>query len=154
MLTAKDIMNTEPEHCFLDTPINNIMSHFAEKNADYILVVDEEERICGIITESDLIEQQANLHVPTAMTIFDMVLPLGEDKFEHELHRLQALTAQGLMTTDLTTIAPDTSITEIATLMSESHVHHLPVISKKTVEGIVCKHDLIRALAGSHTPKA
>jgi CBS domain-containing protein len=147
MLTAKDIMNPNPEHCFLDTPINNIIKHFAEKDTDYILVVDEDERLCGIITESDLIDQQANLHVPTAMTIFDMVLPLGEGRFESEVNRLQALTAQELMVTNLKTVSPSTTINDIASTMSDSSIHHLPVIENQTVEGILTKHDLIRALA-------
>jgi len=147
MLTAKDIMNTNPEHCFLDTPINTIISRFAEKNSDYILVVDEDDRLYGIITESDLVDQQANLHIPTAMSIFDMVLPLGEDKFELEINRLQAMTAQELMVTDLKTVSPSTSINDLATLMSESHIHHLPVIDGQTIEGVLSKHDLVRALA-------
>ena len=147
MFTAKDIMNPNPEHCFLDMPINAVIQRFAETGSDYILVVDEEERLCGIITESDLVDQQANLHVPTAMTIFDMILPLGEDKFEKEISRLQALTAQEIMATDLKTVSPDTTVNDIATLMSEAHIHHLPVIDGKTVEGLLSKHDLVRALA-------
>ena len=147
MLTAKDIMNNTPDHCLLDTSIDNIMKHFAAKDTDYILVIDEDDRLCGIITESDLVEQQANLHVPTAITIFDMILPLGVEKFESEVNRLQAITAQELMATNLTTITPDTSVTDIASLMVESKIHHLPVIEGNSVEGIIGKHDLIRALA-------
>ncbi|MDQ6983640.1 MAG: CBS domain-containing protein [Ghiorsea sp.] len=147
MLTAKTIMNTQPEHCMLDTPIDDIMQRFAQRNIDYILVLDDEDRLCGIITESDLIDQQANLHIPTAMSIFDMVLPLGEDKFEREIERLQALTAKGLMVTDLQTVTPETSLSELASLMSEVHVHHLPVIDGSSVEGLVSKHDVIKALA-------
>jgi len=147
MLKAKDIMNINPEHCFLDTPIDTITQQFAKNNTNYILVVDEDERLSGIITESDLIDQQANLHVPTAMTIFDMVLPLGAEKFEKEISRLQALTAQELMTTKLKTVDLDADLDELATIMSESHIHHLPVIQQQIVEGVISKHDLIRALA-------
>ncbi len=147
MLTAKDIMNTNPENCLLDTPINQVMKKFAEKRMDYILVVDEDGRLSGIITESDLIEQQASLHVPTAITIFDMILPIGEEKFEHELQRLQALTAEELMSTDLKTVSPDEPLDKLASLMGDQHIHHLPVISGDTVEGLVSKHDVIRALA-------
>ena len=148
MLTAKDIMNTSPAHCYLETPIKQIISQLAETNDDYILVVDADDRLCGIITESDLIEQQANLHIPTAMTIFDMVLPLGVERFEREINRLQAITAEDLMVRDLKTVSPDATIGDLATIMSESHIHHLPVINGQTVEGILNKHDLIRALAG------
>jgi len=31
--------------------------------------------------------------------------------------------------------------------MSESNIHHLPVVSKDTVEGLITKHELIKALA-------
>ncbi len=147
MLTAKDIMNPNPESCFLDTPINDIVTQFASKDTDYILVLDEEDRLRGIITESDLIDQQANLHIPTAMTIFDMVLPLGVEKFEREVNRLQAITAEDLMITELQSVKPDSSIDELATIMSEVHIHHLPVIDGESVEGLVTKHDLIRGLA-------
>jgi len=147
MLTAKTIMNQNPESCLLDTPIKDIMNQFATKHTDYILVLDGEQRLQGMITESDLIEQQANLHIPTAFAVFDMVIPVGEEKFEREIKRLEALTARGLMTTDLTTVSPDTPIHDLATLMSETKVYHLPVISKGSVKGLVGKHDVIKALA-------
>jgi len=147
MLKAKDMMNPNPEHCLLDTPIQDIIQQFSDKNTDYLLVLDDEERLQGIITESDLIDQQANLHVPTAIAILDMVLPIGEDRFTQEIKRLEALTAQELMATELKTVSPDTSLNDIATLMSDKAIHHLPVIDGDSVEGLVSKHDVIKALA-------
>jgi CBS-domain-containing membrane protein len=147
MITAKMIMNTNPEHCTLDTPIQTIMQQFADKKNDYILVLDDEQRLQGMITESDLIDQQANLHIPTTIAVLDMVIPFGEEKFEQEMKRLEALTAEGLMTTGLKTISPETSLHDLASLMSDNHVHHLPVIDGDSVEGLVSKHDLIKAFA-------
>ncbi len=151
MLTAKDMMNTNPEHCSLDTPIQTIMQQFTDKHIDYLLVLDEEQRLQGMITEADLIEQQANFHIPTAIAIFDMVVPFGEDKFEEEIKRLEALTAQELMSTDLKTVSPDTTLNDLATIMSDAHVYHLPVINGDNVEGLVSKHDVIKALAARKT---
>ncbi len=150
MITAKDIMNTNPEHCTLDTPIQTIIQRFASQHIDYLLVLDDEDRLQGMITEADLIEQQANLHVPTAIAIFDMVLPIGEDRFEEEIKRLEALTAQELMSTELKTVSPDTSLHDLASIMSDAHVYHLPVISGDNVEGLVSKHDVIKALAAQN----
>ncbi|MDQ7003128.1 MAG: CBS domain-containing protein [Ghiorsea sp.] len=147
MLKAKDMMNPNPEHCTLDTPIKDIIQQFANKNTDYLLVLDDEERLQGIITETDLIDQQANLHVPTAIAIFDMVLPVGEDRFTQEIKRLEALTAEELMSTELKTVMPDTSLNDLASLMSDTAVHHLPVINGDSIEGLVSKHDVIQALA-------
>ncbi len=147
MITAKSIMNTNPKSCTLDTPIQTIMTQFADTNTDYILVLDGEQRLQGIVTESDLIDQQANLHIPTAIAVLDMVIPFGEEKFEQEMKRLEALTAVELMSTDLKTVSPDTSLNDLATLMSDANVHHLPVINGDSVEGLVSKHDVIKALA-------
>ena len=147
MITAKSIMNSNPESCTLDTPIQDIMKQFSANNTDYILVLDGEQRLQGIVTESDLIDQQANLHVPTAIAVLDMVIPFGEEKFEQEMKRLEALTAEGLMSTGLETVSPDTSLNDLATLMSDANVHHLPVINGDAVEGLVSKHDVVKALA-------
>lgn len=150
MLKARDIMNTQPEHCQLNTPIADIIERFANENIDYILVLDEEQRLRGLITESDLIDQQASLHVPTVMMIFDMVLPLGVEKFEHEIARLQALTAEELMNRDIKTITLDADLDSIAATMSDGNAHHLPVIHDDSVEGIINSRDVIRALGKRH----
>lgn len=147
MSTALEIMNATPTYCNIDTPIQEIIKRFAEEDVTGMLVVDPEKRLFGIITESDLIDQQASLHLPTAMAIFDMVIPIGEGRFEDELERMQAMTAEDLMTREVKTIAPNTKLDEIAALMSEGNVHHLPVIANETVEGLITKHELIKALA-------
>jgi len=148
MLQARDIMNAEPPFCELDTSIQDIAKRFANESVSGMLVVDEEKRLLGVITESDLIDQQAKLHVPTVMAVFDMVIPLGADKFEHELSRMQALVAEDLMTTEVKTIQVDTSLAEIASMMGEDDVHHLPVLEDNTVVGLISRREIIQALSG------
>jgi len=147
MTSALDIMNATPPYCEIDTPIQEIIKRFAEEDVTGMLVVDPEKRLFGIITESDLIDQQASLHLPTAMAIFDMVIPIGEGRFEEELERMQAMTAADLMAGNVKTILPTAKLDEIAALMSEGNVHHLPVVSNDTIEGLITKHELIKALA-------
>jgi CBS domain-containing protein len=147
MTTALDIMNSDAPYCDIDTPIKEIIKRFAAEDVSGMLVVDAEKKLYGIITESDLIDQQACLHLPTAMAIFDMVIPLGEGRFEEELERMQAMTAEDLMARDVKGVAPTTKLDEIAAMMSEGNVHHLPVIKNDIVEGLISKHDLIKALA-------
>jgi len=147
MSQARDIMNRNPPHCGLDTPVQEVARRFAEEGCTGMLVVDDDERLAGIITETDLVDQQRNLHLPTAIAIFDMVIPLGEARFEKELEHMQALTAGDLMSTAVKTVAPDAGLAEIATLMGEDDVHHLPVIDGDAIVGSISKHDFIRALA-------
>jgi len=147
MKKAADIMNNNPPYCEAETAIGTLISRFSDKSISGILVVDSERRLLGVITESDLIDRQASLHIPTALAIFDMVISLGEQRFEREVARLNAKTAGDLLDATPTTIAPDTSLEAIASLMEDSHIHHLPVVdSANIIVGMVTKRELIRAL--------
>ncbi|MDQ6979022.1 MAG: CBS domain-containing protein [Mariprofundaceae bacterium] len=147
MQLAKNIMNAAPPYCLLDTPVKEVIQRFSDEQISGMLVVDSEDRLRGVITESDLVDQQARLHVPTAMVLFDMIVPLGEERFEQELKRLQALQAADLMVEDVSTVAPDDGLDIIASLMSEAHVHHLPVVDDGIIMGVISRHDVVKALA-------
>jgi CBS domain-containing protein len=147
MLKARDIMNAEPAYCGPDTPLTEVARRLAEDEVSGLLVVDEDKRLLGVITESDLVDQQAKLHVPTAIAVFDMVIPLGEGRFERELERMQALTAGDLMSSPATTVGIDTELNDIAALMNDGDVHCLPVVNGDDIEGVITRHDVIRALA-------
>ncbi len=147
MKTAADIMNRNPPHCGLETTISELAQRFAQEEITGVLVLDEERRLLGVITESDLVDRQASLHIPTALAIFDMVIPLGETRFEREVERLKAMTAGDLIERLPQTIAPDATLDEIAALMEEAHIHHIPVVDENnTIVGMVTKRELIRAL--------
>jgi len=140
-------MNDKPPFCGMDTPLSDVARRFAEKSITGLLVVDDDKRLFGVITESDLIDQQCNLHLPTAMAVFDMVIPLGEARFEKELERMQAMTAEDLVQLNVKTVTADATLSEIATVMSDHAIHHLPVLENGQVVGLISKHDVIKALA-------
>ena len=147
---ARDIMDRDPPYCQIDAPVKAIARRFVEQDITGMLVVDEEKRLLGVITEADLIEQQRNLHVPTAIALFDMVIPVGESRFEQELSQLQAMTVEDLAELDVVTIAADSELSEIASVMGDKKIHHLPVLDGDTVVGMICQHDVIRALVARH----
>jgi len=147
---AKDIMNPKPPYCGLDTKIEEISRRFSEESLSGLLVLDEENRLMGVITENDLIEQQQNLHIPTAVAVFDMVIPIGEKRFEDELERLKAMTAGDLVSGEVQTVAPDASLQEVASIMTGEKMHHLPVVDGDAVVGMITSHDVVVALAKSH----
>ncbi|TLS74772.1 CBS domain-containing protein [Mariprofundus erugo] len=143
---ARDIMNAEPPCCLPGLNIHELAQRFADENITGLLVVDEDQSLIGVVTETDLIDQQKNLHVPTAVALFDMVIPMGESQFEEELTRLKAITAGELASVDVKTVGPDVELSEIASIMGDNSVHHLPVLDGDVVIGLICKHDVIKAL--------
>ncbi|MDX8410407.1 MAG: CBS domain-containing protein [Mariprofundaceae bacterium] len=141
-------MNPKPPYCVLDTAIEAISRRFSEENLSGLLVLDADDRLMGVITENDLIEQQQNLHIPTALAVFDMVIPIGEKRFEEELERLKAMTAGDLVGGEVKTVAPDASLQEVASIMTSEGMHHLPVVDGDAVVGVITSHDVVVALAG------
>ena len=145
-IVARDIMDTDPPYCLLDASVEEVGHRFVEEQLSGLLVVDEAKHLFGIITESDLIDQQRQLHLPTAVALFDMVIPMGEARFEEELARLQAMTAEDLAQRNVVSVNVATELSEIAAVMGDKNVHHLPVMDGEDVVGLICRHDVIRAL--------
>ncbi len=146
-ITARDIMDSEPPTCGVDTPLEEIARRFADEHITGLLVTDAEGGLLGIVTASDLIDRQKGLHLPTALALFDAVIPLGEGRFEKELARMKAMTAGELMQRNVRTVAPDAALADIAELMAEAGIHHLPVVEGGRVVGMITQREVIRALA-------
>ena len=147
MPKARDIMNGTPPYCSMATPLKEIANRFADENLTGLLVIDDDERIAGIITETDLLAQQGQVHVPSLMAIFDIIIPVGEERFEQEIERMQALTAEDLMSQQIVSIAPDADMSEVVNMMIDKDAHHIPVLDGDLVVGLISKHEVICALA-------
>ena len=111
-------------------------------------MVDTDGKLLGIVTENDLIKMEQRLHIPTVINIFDAVIYLGSSKrFEEDIKRMAATKVVDIFRKDVVTITESSTIEEIATIMSEKNIHHLPVVKKGKLVGIVGKKDIVRAIA-------
>ncbi len=150
MLQAKDIMSANVKTVKPDTAISDVAALFHENSISGAPVIDDNDKLIGIITESDLIDQNKKLHIPTVVAIFDAVIYLESlRKFEKELKRMTASTVNDLYTKDVTSVTADTPINEIASIMAEKHFHTIPVVDGDKVIGIVGKDDIVKTMAST-----
>ncbi len=148
MLTAKDIMTRNVVTVKLDTSIEALASLLMEHHISGTPVVDEAGNLVGIVTENDLISRNKRLHIPTVVSFLDAAIYLeSSKKFEQDVRRLTATKVGDICTRKVVTVAEDTTIEEIATVMSEKKVHLLPVVRAGKVAGIVGKRDVVKAIA-------
>src|SRR5512132_1208898 len=82
------------------------------------LLVMEDDRLAGIITERDLLRAVAR----------------GED--------LATATVQKAMTTEVLTVSPDTSLRDAAAQMAARWIRHLPVVEAGRVLGMISMRDI------------
>ncbi|MBI4389915.1 MAG: CBS domain-containing protein [Nitrospinae bacterium] len=148
MPTARDIMSKNIVTAKKDMSIKDLSRLFLEHKVNGIPVVDDNDKVIGIVTEGDLIDQNKNLHIPTVISLFDAVIYLESGKkFQEEVKRLTGTRVEDIYTPKPVTVSPDTPVADCASLMAEKHIHTLPVVEKGKLIGVIGKFDLIRAMA-------
>lgn len=148
MLTAKDIMTRNVITVKPETSIEDLSALLVKHGISGVPVVDNEGGLYGIVTENDLINQNKRLHIPTVVGFLDAAIYLqSSKKFEQDVKRLAATRVAEIAARRVVTIEEDTSLVDIATIMSEQKVHLLPVMKSGKVVGIVGKRDVVKAVA-------
>ena len=148
MKTAQDIMTQDVVSVTPDSSIKDLALLLITKNISGVPVLDQDNSLIGIVTESDLIFQNKKLQVPPVITILDSFLFLDNpEKMEKELKKIAGATVRDIFSENVTTITPDTPLDEIATIMTNKKIHTLPVVSESgEMVGIVGKKDIIRTV--------
>jgi CBS domain-containing protein len=147
MLTAADVMTRNPIIVTRDTTVENLAKVFLQHHISTVPVTDSEGRLVGVVTETDLVEQDRNLHLPTIVTLFDWVFYLEDDsRFQRELRKITGRTVADLCTADVISVSPATTIDRIADIMAEKRISSVPVVEGDRLVGIVARIDLIRTM--------
>lgn len=149
MLTAKDIMTTNVVTVQKDTSVNELAEILWQNKISGAPVLDEAGKVFSVVTESDLIDQNKKVHIPTMISILDSVIFLeSSKKTERDIKKMAGNKVQDICPEDFVSVSEDTGLDEIATIMSEKKVHTLPVIKDDKLVGVIGKSDIIRSLAG------
>lgn len=147
MLKVRDIMTADVVSVKKETTIRDLAELFTARRVGSVPVVDQNGDIIGIVTESDLIEQDKSLHIPTVISLFDWVLYLESDKkFEKELQKMTGQTVGDIYVETVETVTPDTPVNVVADIMSSKKLHAVPVVDGRRLVGIVSRIDLIRTM--------
>ncbi|MBI4697959.1 MAG: CBS domain-containing protein [Nitrospirae bacterium] len=147
MLTAKDFMTKEVITIKPEATIEELARLLMKHKISGVPVVDDKNKLWGIVTENDLISQNKRLHIPTVIRLFDAFIVLGSGKMEVELKKMAATTVKEVCTSKIVSITEDTPLQEVATIMSEKKIHLLPVLRNNIVVGIVGKADIVDAMS-------
>ena len=150
MQIVADIMTREVITVRRETTVRELAAIFQQHRFGSVPVVEDDNRLAGIVTASDLIEQGRNLHIPTVISLFDWVIPLGGEKaLERDLQRITAQTVGEICSEQVVTVAPDAPVSTAADIMSEQKLHALPVVDDGCVVGMVSRIDIIRAMVAA-----
>lgn len=147
MIKAKHIMTRDIITVTPDTDITQATKMLLENRVNGLPVLDAEDKLVGILCQSDLIAQQKKIPLPSFFTFLDGFIPLTSVKqIEKELRKVAAITVEEAMTPNPVFVSPDTEVRSIAQLMVDRNYHTLPVLENGRLVGIVGKEDVLRTL--------
>src|SRR5205807_2636526 len=134
-----------------DQPVQEAADVLAGKQIGAAPVVDDAGKVVGLLRDEDLIVSEARLHVPTVISFLnaELVLPRAMHRWEADLRKAAGSTVGDVMVTDFATIGPGDSVEELATLMHDRGLSHVPVVEGDRLVGIVARGDLVRFLAAT-----
>lgn len=120
-MRARDVMSRPVVTVRRDTALTDAMALLTGHGFAALPVVDERERVVGILSESD------------AMAALESGREAG--------------IVEVAMKTPVQVVGPTTEVPEIVKVMLDSHRRSLPVVEAGVLIGIVARRDLLRALA-------
>ncbi|MFF3364020.1 CBS domain-containing protein [Streptomyces misionensis] len=119
--TVREVMDVPAAHVPADLPYRDIARVLADEQAGALPVVDAEDRVVGVVSESDLLAKvafEASGHRPG---------PIGRLR-ERRLHgKAHGETAADLMTSPAITVQPGATVAEAAWLAALSRLKRMPV---------------------------
>ena len=134
-LMTSDVVTVRPGHS-----IWHVAQIMLDNDVSGLPVVDDNDRLVGIITEGDLL-RRIELGTKTA--------PMAADERWEAFVKAHSWKASDVMTADVVTAGEETPIDALATLMDQHHIRRMPVVREAKLVGIVSRKDLLRVIAAA-----
>ncbi len=147
--TVADIMTPNPISVTPKTPLKEAITILAEKKISGLLVVDEQGKLRGMISESDLMWQETGVETPPYIMLLDSVIYLQNlSRYEKEIHKALGQTVEDVMSDRPITVQSHQSVREAARLMQDKKIRRLPVVDREgKIIGIITQGDIVRMMA-------
>lgn len=146
--TVADVMERDVISVHPETGVQELAKLMHERHIGGAPVVDGEGRLVGIVTDGDLIAEDADIHMPPQIDIFGAIVYLGSfHKYEEKLRKAVGATVGDVMTKKVHTAHPGDSVRKAATLMRDHKINRVPVVDDEDkLVGLVTRTDIVHSL--------
>ncbi|MGL5716572.1 MAG: CBS domain-containing protein [Paraclostridium sp.] len=145
---AKDIMTTNVKVAKQTDTIYNVAKMLIQEKIGGLPVVDENSRVVGIISETDIIKKEKYIDAPEFITFLQGVIYLDDfKKMEKDIKDIAAIQVKDLMSTKVVKVYEDDTFDDIANIMIKQSINRVPVVDKDNkIKGIICRYDIIKSM--------
>ena len=121
-MIAREIMTRNVYTISPEASVQEVAQLLSRKSISGVPVIDKDGKIIGIVTEADIIGKVNRV----GMCVADIMSP------------------------EIIFVTEETRVGEIAMLLVERNIKRVPVMRDGTLVGIVCRADIVHAVAQGH----
>ena len=138
---AGDVMVTEVISVTGKTPLDQVAAVMARHGISGVPVVEEGERVVGVISEKDFLTRMGEQDAETFMgVVAECLKGLGCVAVS-----IRGQNAEDIMTSPAVTVNEETSVMEIANILTGKNINRVPVINREGhLVGIISRADIVR----------
>ena len=146
--TAKDIMTTDVIIANREDSIVSVAKLLIQEKIGGMPVVDENNKVVGIISETDIMKKEKYVEAPQTINILQGLLFFDDFKqMEQDIKRMAAYKVKELMSTEIVKVHEDDKFDDVANIMIKKSINRVPVVdSTNVLKGIICRYDIIKAM--------
>ncbi|WP_295632916.1 CBS domain-containing protein [uncultured Mitsuokella sp.] len=147
-MLVKDIMTKNVITVKKDASIREIAQTIVDHDISGLPVVDEEGKVCGIVSEGDLVRKEFAPELPDELCILGAVIYYsGLREYQDAFRKIAAISAEQLMTKKVVAVHEDDDVSKVAKIMYDKHVKRVPVLDgEKHLLGIVSRRDIVKMM--------
>jgi CBS domain-containing protein len=145
VMKASDVMVSRVITIGPDATVRDVANLLLLNRISAVPVVDERGGILGIVSEGDLINRDDT--GTTHRTSWWLNALSSKDALAAEYVKSHSQKVSDVMTRDVITASPETSVSEIASLLEKHSIKRVPILKDGKIVGIVSRANLLQGLA-------
>ena len=145
---AKEIMTTDVIVANKNDSIADVAELLIKEKIGGLPVVDENNKVVGIISETDIMQKETTVGSPRVINFFQGLIFLDDmKKLEDDMKKIAAYKVEDLMSQEIVTVNENDTFDYIANIMIKESINRVPVVDKDNhLKGIICRYDIIKSM--------
>jgi CBS domain-containing protein len=144
-MRAMDVMTTDVVTVKEATSVTEVAKLLAERGISAVPVVDEDDRVIGMVSEGDLLHRAETGTEQRRPWWLEMIASANQHAADYV--RSHGRSVKDVMTRDVISVSDTTPVADIAIMLETNRIKRVPVLRDGRLVGIVSRADLVRALA-------
>ncbi len=144
-MKASDVMVTDVITARPEDAVRDVARKLVEHGISAVPITSNDGRLEGIVSEGDLMRRLETGTEHRRSWWLDMLTTTNE--FASEYIKEHGLRAGDVMTRNVITVSPESSLGEIANVLEANTIKRVPVVQDGKLVGLVSRANLVQALA-------